>query len=142
MNNDFLEKYIIAQKRDYKTALNEIKNSKKTTHWMWYIFPQIHGLGQSYTSKYYSLKSLEEAKLYLSNSYLKNNLINICEELLKSEELIIDILGYPDNFKLCSSMTLFYLAEPEYIIFKKVIDKFFDGILDEKTVEILEKERK
>lgn len=132
-----LDRFIKAQKRDYETAFFEIREGKKRTHWIWYIFPQIKGLGQSETSKYYSIQSIDEAKAYLNNEYLYNNLIDICNELLKLRtNNILDIIGYPDNLKLCSSMTLFYLVEPKETTFKKVLDKFYNGKLDENTIKI------
>ena len=77
-----LDRFIKAQEKFYEIALNEIKNGIKLSHWSWFIFPQIKGLGQSETAQYYAIKSIEEAKKYLDNSYLYNNLINICNELL------------------------------------------------------------
>lgn len=132
-----LDRFIKAQKRDYDTAFFEIREGKKRTHWIWYIFPQINGLGQSETAKYYSIQSIDEAKAYLDNEYLYNNLIDICNELLKLRtNNILDIMGYPDNLKLCSSMTLFYLVSPNETTFKKVLDKFYNGKLDENTMKI------
>lgn len=135
MENFDLDRFIKAQKRKYNIAFSEIREGKKQTHWIWYIFPQIKGLGQSETAKYYSIQSIDEAKAYLDNTYLYNNLIDICNELLKlKSNNILDIMGYPDNLKLCSSMTLFYLVAPKETIFKKILDKFYDGKLDENTI--------
>ena len=110
---------------------------------MWYIFPQINGLGQTPMSVYYGIKSLEEAKAYLENSYLRGNLIEISQALvdLKNKE-ILSILGYPDNLKLQSCMTLFYTVDPDCDIFKQVIDKFYNGEMDKKTLEMLEEQEK
>ena len=141
MENVNLERYIEAHKREYKQALEEIKSGKKKTHWMWYIFPQIDGLGTSSTSKYYAIKNIEEAQAYLNNEYLYNYLIEICKELMKlNTNNIIEVLHYPDNYKLCSFMTLFYLTNPKEEIFKQVLDKYYNGKLDEKTIEILNKQ--
>ena len=117
-----MKKFLDAQEDDYEIALNEIKNGYKRSHWIWYIFPQIDGLGHSSTAKYYSIKDLEEAKEYLNNEILRSRLIEISNELLKLNDSIDNIMGYPDNLKLCSCMTLFYEADPSIDVFKKVIE--------------------
>ncbi len=134
-----MKKFLDAQEDDYEIALNEIKNGHKRSHWIWYIFPQIDGLGHSSTAKYYSIKDLEEAKEYLNNEILRSRLIEISNELLKLNDSIDNIMGYPDNLKLCSCMTLFYEADPSIDVFKKVIDKFYNGKFDENTIRILKK---
>ena len=140
MNN--LDRFIIMQEKYFNNALQEIKDGKKKTHWMWYIFPQIEGLGFSKTSKYYAIKNIDEAKAYLKNNFLRSNLIEITHALLELENNNIeDILGYPDNLKLKSSMTLFNFIEPN-TIFKKVLDKYYNGEIDKKTIFILEEEEK
>lgn len=137
MDNFNLNRFIEAQKRDYSKALAEIKAGKKQSHWMWYIFPQIKGLGQSETAQYYSIQSIDEAEEYLENEYLHNNLIEICNELLKLKtNNPIEVMGFPDNLKLCSSMTLFYWVKPEEIIFKQVLNKFYDGKIDDNTIRL------
>ena len=133
-----LDRFIKAQERDYPVALQEIKSGRKQSHWIWYIFPQIRGLGYSETAQYYSIEDVEEAKAYLNNKYLHNNLVEICQELLKLKSNdIVYIMGYPDNLKLCSSMTLFNAVAPDEEVFKKVLDKYYNGKLDIKTLEIL-----
>lgn len=133
-----LERFINAHEKNYKNALLEIKNGKKQTHWMWYIFPQIKGLGHSTTAKYYEIKSIEEAKAYLNNKYLKNHLIEISSELLKlKNNNITQILGTPDDLKLHSSMTLFSIIDKDNKVFKEVLNKFYNGIKDENTIQIL-----
>ena len=133
-----LDRFIEAHEEDYERALKEIKNGRKLTHWMWYIFPQIKGLGMSETAKYYEIKNLEEAHAYLDNELLKSHLIEISNELLKlntndPEEVFGDI----DSLKLKSSMTLFsYISDNE--IFNKVIDKYFNGSKDLTTIRICE----
>ena len=136
MNYD-LERFIVAHERDYATALEEIRNGKKETHWMWYIFPQIAGLGGlSETSRFYEIKDLGEAKAYMANEYLRNHLIEISGALLECEsDNPVEILGFPDNLKLLSSMTLFDLVAPEVRVFGKVLDKFFNGYRDERTID-------
>ena len=133
-----LERFLIAQQTYYRVALEEIKAGQKRSHWMWFIFPQIAGLGRSETARYYAIKNMEEAKAYMEDYTLSSNLIEISEALLevKSNDAL-EVMGWPDNLKLKSSMTLFALAKPECEVFQKVLDKFFRGEQDQKTVEIL-----
>lgn len=136
-----MERFIEIQKQKYNQALSEIKNGKKETHWMWYIFPQIKGLGQTSTSIEYAINDLDEAKEYLDNDYLRNNLENICSELLKLDTSNpVNIFGTVDSLKLRSSMTLFYLASNEEI-YKKVLDKYYHGELDQLTIDILNEKK-
>ena len=126
MNN--LERFVIAQERDYKIALNEIKNGRKRSHWIWYIFPQLKGLGHSYNSEFYGLQDLDEAKNYLSHPVLGKRLIEITEALLALQENDPRIVmnGEIDAMKLKSCMTLFAsVSGDENSIFKKVLEKFF-----------------
>ena len=105
---------------------------------MWYIFPQISGLGHSPIAKKYEIVDLGEAKAYMENAYLRNNLVEISKALLEcGNDDIEDIMGFPDNLKLCSSMTLFELVAPEVKVFGEVLDKFFDGNRDGRTIEIV-----
>lgn len=133
-----LTRFLTAQEYNYSIALDEIKNGKKCTCWMWYVFPQIIGLGRSNTAVFYSIRDLDEAKAYLNHETLGPRLLEISEALLqlKSGDAY-EVFGYPDNLKLQSSMTLFACAAPENIIFKAVLDKFFGGKECEKTLEIL-----
>ena len=132
-----LERFLDAQKVNYEIALSEIKGRKKYSHWIWYIFPQIQGLGHSPTSKYYAIKNREEAMEYLEHPILSVRLLEITEALLKlDEDNISAFMGYLDDIKLKSSMTLFYLVSGNEV-FKAVIDKYFDGELDTKTIAIL-----
>lgn len=136
--SDDLQRFITAQQSDYETALREIKNGKKMTHWMWYIFPQVQGLGRSSTSQYYAIKDLEEAKAFLENPYLSKNLHEICEALLQLEtNNPTEVFGKPDDKKLCSSMTLFALVSGEQSVFHKVLEKYFQGKYDNRTKRIL-----
>ena len=133
-----LNRFITAQKESYAVALKEIKAGFKRSHWMWYIFPQIAGLGHSWMAKQYEIVNLDEAKAYMENDYLRNNLIEISQALLDcGNDDIGDIMGFPDNLKLCSCMTLFELAAPEEKVFGEVIDKFFNGNRDKRTLELL-----
>ena len=142
---DRMEKYIKGHKEDYKTALAEIKSGKKRSHWIWYIFPQIKGLGSSYFCKKYDIKSLDEAKEYLNNKLLREHLVEICKALLLHKDKDIkDIVSF-DDVKVLSCMTLFKKADENDIckgIFQKVIDIFYKGEDDKLTLEILEKQEK
>ena len=133
-----LEKFVSAQKRDYATALQEIRNGRKRSHWIWYIFPQVQGLGMSSTAQFYGIKDLEEAKDYMEHPVLGPRLIEISEALLGLESSNPGaVMGFPDDLKLCSSMTLFELAAPEENVFSKVLEKFYGGRRDELTLRIL-----
>ena len=135
-----LQRFLKAQERDYETALQEICNGRKVSHWIWYIFPQVKGLGFSSTSEYYGIEDLDEAKAYLGNYTLKERLLEISAALLDLEtNNAREVMGSPDHLKLKSSMTLFAMAEPNIPIFKQVIDKYYDGVMDEKTMKILKK---
>ena len=133
-----LDRFIRAQEYNYSDALKEIKNGQKISHWMWYVFPQIKGLGQSDTAKWYAIKDLQEAKDYLNNEILSNRLEQICKALLDLDcNDAYKIFVSPDDMKLKSSMTLFEMAAPENKIFKSVLDKYFNGERDQKTIELL-----
>ena len=138
MDND-LERFLIAQQTYYRIALQEIKSGQKRSHWMWFIFPQIAGLGYSETARYYAIKDMGEAKAYMEDYTLSSNLIEISQALLDVDsDNATAVMGWPDNLKLKSSMTLFALAKPECEVFQKVLDKFFHGKRDQKTIEILQ----
>lgn len=133
-----IDKFIKAQEKDYELALSEIKSGKKRSHWIWYIFPQLSSLGFSSTAKYYGIKDLEEAKEYLENDILRSHLEEITNELLMlPSNDILSIVGYPDNLKINSCMTLFYLASNNEL-YKKVIDKYYNSKMDENTIKLLE----
>jgi uncharacterized protein (DUF1810 family) len=135
-----LNRFVDAQKTDYQQALSEIKNGRKRSHWMWYIFPQIQGLGFSETSRYYGIKDAAEAAAYLAHPVLGSRLVDICEELLKlSSSNATSIFGSPDDVKLKSSMTLFAALPGANPVFQQVLDKFFNGTKDAKTLQIIGK---
>ena len=135
-----IDRFIKIQETDYERALNEIKRGHKDSDWMWYIFPQIHDLGVSYMSRMYEIKCLDEANSYMQNDYLRNNLETICNVLLGLDETKPEhIFGLLDTMKLKSSMTLFDYVSPDDI-YKDVLDKYFNGELDDKTLEILGEE--
>ena len=137
-----LKRFINAQEADYKIALAEVKNGRKQSHWMWYIFPQIQGLGFSETSKYYAIKDIDEAEEFLKHPVLGARLIEICKELteLKSSDAT-KIFGSPDNLKLKSSMTLFSSIHNTNPVFKLILEKFFNGTKDDRTLAILKMTR-
>ena len=138
MNYD-LQRFHKAQKFDYPVALGEIKNGQKESHWMWYIFPQLKELGYSSTAKYYGLTK-DEAKAYINDEILKSRLIEISQALLElTSSNASEILGYPDDLKLKSCMTLFSEIAPEIEVFDQVLQKFFSGKKDDKTLKLLGK---
>ena len=140
-NDNTLQRFITAQQGSYETALSEIKKGMKRSHWIWYIFPQINGLGFSETSQYYAIKSKEEATAYLAHPVLGKRLIEICEALLQlPDNNAHNIFGSPDDLKLKSSMTLFASLPHTHPVFDAVLQKFFNGKKDEKTIRILEQQ--
>ena len=133
-----LERFIKAQEHSYQTALNEITAGQKQSHWMWYIFPQLAGLGRSSVSEFYGIEDLAEAKAYLQNDILGARIVEISNVLLLlATNDAYKIFGSPDNMKLKSSMTLFALADASQYIFYEVLKKFFGGDLDKRTVSLL-----
>lgn len=133
-----LDKYVSAQARDYDDALREIRSGRKRTHWIWYIFPQLDGLGYSPTTQYYGIRDLEQAKDYMAHPVLGPRLVEISEALLTLPSSDPGaVMGYPDDLKLCSSMTLFELAAPDQPVFGKVLDKFYGGRRDPLTLRLL-----
>lgn len=138
MNDHYnLQRFLDAQQSDYATALAEIKNGRKRSHWMWYIFPQIQGLGFSEASKYYGIKDVNEAEAFLNHPILGNRLLNIGKALLElPENNVHKILGSPDDVKLKSSMTLFVTTGTDPV-FQAVLDKFFDGEKDQATLKLI-----
>ena len=136
-----LDRFVKAQEKMYDIALNEIKNGKKISHFMWYIFPQLKGLGYSEISNYYGISGLEEAKEYLEDEILGNRLYNITLELLKiDEDDPINIFGNVDALKLKSSMTLFDIVSDDEI-FYDVLKKYYGGKKDERTISLLGKKK-
>lgn len=134
-----LTRFLDAQNGMYEVALSEIRTGRKKSHWIWFIFPQIKGLGKSSTSQQYALESLDEAKKYLSNDVLRTRLLEICEALLNLETTdSLAVMGSPDNRKLRSSMTLFSIADSTCSTFQDVLDKFYIGKPDARTLKILQ----
>ena len=133
-----LQRFFDAQNGNYGAAWEEIKSGRKRSCWMWYVFPQIQGLGYSSMAKRYEIRDLQEAREYLQNDILRNRLEEICRAALEAEsDDAYLVFGSPDDLKLKSSMTLFEAAEPENELFKKVLEKYFQGKRDMRTLKIL-----
>ena len=133
-----LARFVKAQEGDYARALREIQSGRKRSHWMWYIFPQLRGLGFSSTAQFYGIRDLEEARAYWTHPVLGPRLVEISEALLALETNDPGrVLGYPDDLKLRSCMTLFELAAPEQPVFGRVLEKFYAGRRDPRTLELL-----
>ena len=131
-----LDRFRSAHESSYDIALREIKAGRKESHWIWYIFPQIQGLGYSAVAQYYEIRNKEEALAYWNDPVLSGHLLEISRELLKLNNSIDRIVGYPDNLKVRSCMTLFWLLTGEPL-FKNVLDKFYEGSLDAYTQQKL-----
>ena len=142
-----LNRFLKAQNDAYENALSELRSGKKNSHWMWFIFPQIKGLGRSSTSEYYGIENAEEAKAYLANSILGARLLECTKAVIDiprrsakdffRKRAAKDIFGSTDELKLKSSMTLFSLVAPHEPSFRLVLDKYFDGEKDTRTIELL-----
>ena len=134
-----LRRFIAPQKRDYETALQELKHGRKRTHWMWYIFPQFSGLGNSPVAKLYEIKSIAEAQAYLDHPILGPRLQECTAAILAIEgRTAAEIFPFPDNLKLRSCLTLFAHISPPGSPFTAALRKFYDGQLDEKTVQLIQ----
>lgn len=134
-----MERFLKAQEKQYIQALAEIKNGRKSSHWIWYIFPQLEELGRSSTAKYYGIKNVDEAKEYISHPLLRERLIEISEALIDNDRPAVDILGHTDAMKVRSCMTLFHIADPSEEVFVRVIDKFYGGQYDKLTLDIIKR---
>ena len=133
-----LSKYLKAQEQTHAYALRELQNGCKLSHWSWWEIPQIIGLGMTSTSREYAIKDMEEAKEYLRDDTLRMHLLELCDALLSLNTNDAEyVMGYPDDLKLRSCMTLFREADPDCGTFQAVLDKFFDGKPDERTLRRL-----
>jgi uncharacterized protein (DUF1810 family) len=133
-----LVRFAEAQSDTFDGALAELKGGQKVGHWMWFMFPQIAGLGESYASRRYAIRSIEEARAYLDHEVLGPRLVESCEAILSVDgKSAHEILHSPDDMKLSSSATLFAEVSGPESIFHRVLDRFYDGQKDEKTLEIL-----
>ncbi|MCE7954195.1 MAG: DUF1810 domain-containing protein [Bacteroidetes bacterium CHB6] len=133
-----LNRFLLAQQDRYTTALNEIKKGQKKSHWMWYIFPQLKGLGKSHYAEFYGINDMDEATHYLHHPVLGNRLKEISGELLKINHNQADIIfGKQDTVKLKSCMTLFAQIAHSDDVFRKVLEKYYNGEMDLKTLALL-----
>jgi uncharacterized protein (DUF1810 family) len=133
-----LDRFIIAQENEYERALSEIVNGKKVSHWMWYIFPQFQGLGLSSTSVFFAIKSIEEAQAYLNHIVLGVRLKEISKALLiHKAKSANEIFGRPDDMKLKSCMTLFSSVSENESVFQQVLEQFFEGLPDKRTLNLI-----
>ena len=134
-----LNRFVEAQIVTYEGAMLELARGRKESHWIWYIFPQIEGLGKSDIAKLYSIKSLEEGRAYLKHPLLGPRLTDACEILLSLKDASMDeVMGFPDDLKLQSSMTLFETLPDSSSIFTKIIEIYFDNERDKNSLEIIQ----
>ena len=133
-----LVRFLEAQNQMYLTALNEVKKCNKQSYWMWFIFPQIKGLGKSENARYFGIDGLDEAGRYLAHPVLGKHLVEISQALLQvNGKTANQIFGTPDDLKLCSCMTLFAALENTHPVFGQILDKYFDGLPDSLTMGLL-----
>ena len=136
-----LTRYLKAQERTHAAALRELQNGYKSSHWSWWEIPQITGLGMTSTSREYAIRNIAEARDYLKNETLRAHLLELCEALLSLRSNDAEaVMGYPDDLKLRSCVTLFREADPDCGTFQAVLDKYFGGQPDRRTLEILRKQ--
>lgn len=132
------QRFIQAQNPVYAEVLDELRAGNKTTHWMWFIFPQLLDLGRSPTARYYGLADLTDAKLYLAHPVLGARLKECTTFLLQHRgQSVLEMLHKPDHLKFCSCMTLFKLADPTEPLFQAALDVFCRGEMDEMTVQLV-----
>ncbi|MDN3588808.1 DUF1810 domain-containing protein [Pedobacter aquatilis] len=142
MNNDDVYRFVLAQNETYTQALEELKNGKKESHWMWYVFPQLKGIGNSENAQFYGIRDIDEAETFMRHPILGKHLIEISETVLNiNNRSALQIFGNPDYLKLHSCMSLFAQLNDGTKVFQAVIDKYFNGIPDEVTINILKNNR-
>ena len=140
MDINSLDRFLKAQEYTFHIAMEELMNGQKQSHWMWFMFPQLRGLGRSSMAHIYGISGLVEAKAYLAHPCLSGRRYELCTALLHHKDKSAqEIFGNVDAMKLKSSMTLFALTSEEYTIFDEVLEAFFDGEVDEATVEMINK---
>ncbi len=133
-----LNRFVAAQADTYERALKELRAGSKRSHWMWFIFPQIAGLGHSEMARRYAISGDEEANAYLRHPLLGPRLETCAATLLQwSNRSALDIMGSPDDMKLRSSMTLFAAVAPERQVFTQVLEAFFQGVQDQRTLRLM-----
>lgn len=134
-----LNRFLAAQKPVFDAVLRELAAGRKTSHWMWFIFPQLRGLGRSSTATFYGIASEAEALAYWQHPVLGTRLAQCCAALLRIEgRTALDVFGSPDDMKLKSSMTLFERAAPGPAIFGQVLERYFGGSRDRRTLDLLD----
>jgi uncharacterized protein (DUF1810 family) len=133
-----LQRFVTAQDPVIDRVRDELRRGRKTSHWMWFVFPQLAGLGSSPTAQHYAISGLDEARAYLAHAVLGPRLVE-CAGLVAAVEgrSARDVMGFPDDLKLRSSMTLFARAAPDTPVFGEVLDRFFDGEPDPRTLALL-----
>ena len=135
---DDLKRFLLAQEGDYDRALSEIRSGRKRSHWMWYIFPQIDGLGSSSTAKHYAIRSQAEAKAYIEHPVLGPRLVECTEAVVSLEgRSATEIFGSPDDLKLRSCATLFARVSLPGSVFDRLLGKYYQGRRDAKTLQLL-----
>ena len=133
-----LQRFLAAQAEDYNCALGELQQGRKESHWIWYVFPQVAGLGHSSMAQEYAIGSRNEAVAYLNHAVLGARLQQCCEALLQHQDMQVqDIMGFPDDLKLRSSMTLFAQISTPDSVFHAVLNAFYSGQMDERTIAFL-----
>jgi len=133
-----LHRFVEAQRDVFARALTEIRHGRKESHWMWFVFPQLAGLGQSTTARHYAIRDLEEARAYLADTLLGTRLREIAEAACAiPERSALEVLGSPDDLKLHSSATLFALVSPRGSVFHRLLDRYFRGEPDAATLRLL-----
>jgi uncharacterized protein (DUF1810 family) len=133
-----LNRFVLAQQDEYEEALSEIRSGRKRSHWIWYIFPQLDGLGFSSTARHYAIKSLDEAKAYLNHPVLGPRLLECAEAvLLVNGRSASAIFGSPDDLKLRSCATLFACASGPGSVFDRLLEKYYQNERDAKTLQLL-----
>src|SRR3954467_7500800 len=133
-----LSRFLHAQEGSYEAALAEVRSGQKRSHWMWYVFPQFDGLGVSATSKHYALKSVAEARAFLAHPVLGPRLLECADAVLRVDgRTATEIFGYPDNMKLQSCATLFASVSAADSVFHRLLEKYFDGEMDARTVRLI-----
>lgn len=129
-----LQRFVDAQRDTYDTALAELRAGRKRSHWMWFVFPQIAGLGRSATAQHFAVSGLDEARAYLTHPVLGPRLVECARALTELEGTDpVAVFGSIDAQKLRSSMTLFAHADPEQPLFRAVLDRYYDGVEDDAT---------
>ena len=135
-----LQRFVAAQEDCHEQAIAELKRGRKSSHWMWFIFPQIAGLGRSEIGYFYAIKSPAEAEAYLHHPILGPRIVECCEALLQVDgKSASEIFGFPDDLKLRSSVTLFSTIAGPGSVFDQVIAKYFEGRPDQRTLELLQR---